>query len=159
MHSAHDWKELLEPVVVRYRESGLRKYLRADAAFAGPEVYQYLERKGFLYAIRLLGDEVLYRKIDHPLTRPVGRPPKKPIIYYHDFFYQAGSRSRTVRKQAGGRIAGKPSSPGEKTFRSGPWSPGGSAAESRCWMMETQGQERLKCILVHQGVSNVCGKK
>ena len=37
VHSAHDWKELLEPVVVRYRDSGLRKYLRADAAFASPE--------------------------------------------------------------------------------------------------------------------------
>ena len=37
VHSAHDWKELLEPVVARYRDSGLRKYLRADAAFASPE--------------------------------------------------------------------------------------------------------------------------
>ena len=85
VHSAHDWKELLEPVVARYRDSGLRKYLRADAAFASPEVYQYLEQESFLYAIRLPGNAVLHRAIDHLLTRPVGRPPKKPIIYYHHF--------------------------------------------------------------------------
>jgi len=97
VHSAHDWKELLEPVVVRYRDSGLREYLRADAAFASPQVYQRLEQEGFLYAIRLPGNEVLYRKIDHLLTRPVGRPPKKPIIYYHDFLYQAGSWERPRR--------------------------------------------------------------
>jgi hypothetical protein len=97
VHSAHDWKELLEPVVARYRDSGLRKYLRADAAFASPEVYQYLEDEGFLYAIRLPANAVLHREIDHLLTRPVGRPPKKPIIYYHHFPYQAGSWERTRR--------------------------------------------------------------
>jgi hypothetical protein len=97
VHSAHDWKELLESVVVRYRDGGLRKYLRADAAFASPEVYQYLEQDGFLYAIRLPANQVLHREIDHLLTRPVGRPPKKPIIYYHHFPYQAGSWERTRR--------------------------------------------------------------
>ena len=97
VHSAHDWKELLEPVVVRYRDSGLRKYLRADAAFASPEVYQYLEQEGFLYAIRLPANAVLHREIEHLLTRPVGRPPKKPIICYHHFFYQAGSWERPRR--------------------------------------------------------------
>ena len=48
VHSAPDGKKLLEPVVARYRDSGLRKYLRADAAFASPEVYQYLEEESFL---------------------------------------------------------------------------------------------------------------
>ncbi len=96
-HSAHDWKELLEPVVARYRESGLRTYLRADAAFASPEMYQYLEQEGFFYAIRLPANQVLQREIDHLLTRPVGRPPKRPIISYHDFRYQAGSWERARR--------------------------------------------------------------
>jgi len=95
--SAHDWKELLEPVVERYRESGLCKYLRADAAFASPQVYQYLEQEGFLYALRLPANQVLHREIDHLLTRPVGRPPKQPIISYHDFRYQAGSWERARR--------------------------------------------------------------
>ena len=42
-------------------------------------------------AIRLPANDVLQREIDFLLTRPVGRPPKKPIIFYHDFRYQAGS--------------------------------------------------------------------
>ena len=50
-----------------------------------------LEERGFLYAIRLPANEVLYQRIDFLLTRPVGRPPKRPIIFYHDFRYQAGS--------------------------------------------------------------------
>ena len=95
--SAHDWKEVLEPVVARYRERGLRPYLRADAAFARPEVYQYLEQEGFCYAIRLPANQVLQREIDQLLTRPVGRPPKNPIICYHDFRYQAGSWERDRR--------------------------------------------------------------
>ena len=33
VHSAKRWKQLLEPVVARYRDSGLRKYLRVDGAF------------------------------------------------------------------------------------------------------------------------------
>jgi len=77
--------------VARYRDRGLRKYLRADAAFAKPEVYEYLEQEGFGYAMRLPANQVLMRHIDHLLTRPVGRPPKRPIVWYHDSRYQAAS--------------------------------------------------------------------
>ncbi len=31
------------------------------------------------------------------LTRPVGRPPKKPVVLYHSFSYQAGSWDRPRR--------------------------------------------------------------
>jgi hypothetical protein len=34
---------------------------------------------------------VLESEIQHLLKRPLGRPPEKPIIWYHDFRYQAGS--------------------------------------------------------------------
>jgi hypothetical protein len=50
---------------------------RADAAFAKPEIYERLEAEGIDYAIRLLANQVLQRRIGHLLTRPVGRPPKK----------------------------------------------------------------------------------
>ena len=53
VHSADGWREVLEPVVSRYRDRKLRRYFRADAAFASPEVYEFLEAEGFLYAIRL----------------------------------------------------------------------------------------------------------
>ena len=31
------------------------------------------------------------QEIKHLLKRPVGRPPQKPTVWYHDFRYQAGS--------------------------------------------------------------------
>ena len=36
VHSADGWREVLEPVVERYRERNLRRYFRGDAAFAAP---------------------------------------------------------------------------------------------------------------------------
>jgi hypothetical protein len=54
-HSSADrWREMLEPIVERYRSrSGVRLLYRADAAFAKPEVYEHLEQRGIGYAIRL----------------------------------------------------------------------------------------------------------
>ncbi len=46
VHSAERWREVLEPVVKRYQEKGVRLLFRADAAFAKPEVYEYLESAG-----------------------------------------------------------------------------------------------------------------
>jgi hypothetical protein len=47
VHSAHGWREVLDPVVARYRGQALRRLLRGDAAFALPDVYEYLEAEGF----------------------------------------------------------------------------------------------------------------
>jgi len=41
VHSAHGWKEEVEPVVARYRGKFKRRYFRANAAFANPEVYEF----------------------------------------------------------------------------------------------------------------------
>jgi len=91
VHSAEGWRQLLEPVVARYRDRAGRRYFRADAAFASPEVYEYLEAEGFLYAIRLPGNQVLQRRISHLLNRPVGRPPKSIRRHFYSFDYQAQS--------------------------------------------------------------------
>src|SRR5512142_1451021 len=37
VHSAADWRAVLEPVVVRYRGTVKQRYFRGDAAFANPE--------------------------------------------------------------------------------------------------------------------------
>ena len=95
--SADDWHTVLEPIVDRYRELSVRRFFRGDAAFAKPELYEYLEAEGYLYAIRLPANEVLQREIEPLLTRPVGRPPNKPVIWYYDFLYQAGSWERPHR--------------------------------------------------------------
>jgi hypothetical protein len=46
VHSADGWKDVLDPVVQRYRGKVTRIYFRADAAFAMPEVYGSSMRSG-----------------------------------------------------------------------------------------------------------------
>ena len=53
VHSADDWQEVLDPVVERYLTAAVRLLFRADAAFAKPEIYDYLEARNIGYAIRL----------------------------------------------------------------------------------------------------------
>src|SRR4051812_24634109 len=97
VHSADDWRSVLVPVVARYRERGLDLYFRGDAAFAKPELYELLEAEGIGYAIRLPANQVLQERIGHLLTRPVGRPPNKPHVFFASFSYQAQSWSRPRR--------------------------------------------------------------
>ena len=97
VHSAEDWRLVLEPVIARYRARGGALYFRADAAFAKPELYELLELEGIRYAIRLPANQVLQRRIVHLLTRPVGRPPKKPIVTYASFHYEAKGWIRARR--------------------------------------------------------------
>ena len=51
VHSVHGWRQVLAPIAARYERTGMRRYFRAGAAFAQPEVYEYLEEHGFLYAM------------------------------------------------------------------------------------------------------------
>jgi Transposase DDE domain group 1 len=85
VHSAKDWKAVLDPIIARYRDRELRRYFRGDAAFANHAIYEYLEAESYSCAIRLPANDILSREIAHLLTRPVGRPPKAPIFLYHDF--------------------------------------------------------------------------
>ena len=88
---------MLEPVVGRYRERDVDLYFRADAAFAKPEICELLEAEDIRYAIRLPANQVLQRRIGHLLTRPVGRPPRKPIVTFASFRYQAKGWTRARR--------------------------------------------------------------
>jgi hypothetical protein len=97
VHSADGWREFLSPIVNRYKEMDKKLYLRGDAAFASPDIYEYLEGKDVLYAIRLPANQVLSREIDHLMTRPVGRPSRKPKVFFHAFSYRAGSRKKPRR--------------------------------------------------------------
>ena len=97
VHSADNWQSVLEPIVERYREQILKRFFRGDAAFANPDIYEYLESENFCYAIRLPANEVLYRKIEHLMTRPVGRPSHRPKVFHHSFRYQAKSWQRPRR--------------------------------------------------------------
>src|SRR4051795_347161 len=97
VHSAEGWREVLVPVIARYRGRGFVLYFRGDAAFAKPELYELLEAEGIGYAIRLPANRVLQERISHLLTRPVGRPPKKPQVFHASFSYRAESWSKPRR--------------------------------------------------------------
>ena len=97
VHSAEDWRSVLVPVVARYRERKLRRYFRADAAFAKPDIYAFLEAEGYAYAIRLPTNAVLQEKISHLLTRPVGRPPNHVRVFHASFSYRAATWSKRRR--------------------------------------------------------------
>jgi hypothetical protein len=91
VHSAEDWAELLLPEIEHQKELGKEVVFRADAAFAKPEIYEALEERGVKYAIRIPANDSLERDIAELLTRPVGRPSHKPVMWYKGFLYQAAS--------------------------------------------------------------------
>jgi hypothetical protein len=71
--------------------------LRADAGFASPEVYEFLEADRIKFAIRLPANQVLQSKIGYLLKRPVGRPPNGVRRLHANFSYQAGSWTKPPR--------------------------------------------------------------
>jgi Transposase DDE domain group 1 len=91
VHSAEGWEELLLPEIERQQQQGKEVVFRADAAFAKPEIYEALEERDVKYAIRLPANDNLQRNITELLTRPVGRPSSKPVVWYMSFLYQAAS--------------------------------------------------------------------
>ena len=97
VHSADGWRAVLEPVVARYRGTVKRLYFRGDAAFANPEMYEFLEAEGIGYTIRLPANRVLQDRIGYLLKRPVGRPPHEVRRYFASFTYRAQSWSKPRR--------------------------------------------------------------
>ena len=94
--SAKYWRRVLLLVIERYRGSNIPKCFRGDAAYALPKLMRLLEDEGYGYTIRIKSSAVLEREIEHLLTRPVGRPSRKPKVFYHSFQYQAKSWQRRV---------------------------------------------------------------
>ena len=97
VHSADGWESVLKPVVERYKGKVSRIYFRADAGFANPEVYEFLEAERIKYAIRLPANRILQERIGHLLTRPVGRPSNEVRRSYANFTYQVGSWAKPRR--------------------------------------------------------------
>jgi hypothetical protein len=91
VHSAADWDEVRLPEIERQQQQGKDVAVRTDAAFAKPEVYEALEKRGVKYAIRIPSNETLEQAVAGLLRRPVGRPSHKPVVRYKSFRYQTGS--------------------------------------------------------------------
>jgi hypothetical protein len=60
---------------------------RASKLLSGrkPAIYEALEERGGMYAIRIPANDSLERDIAELLTRPVGRPSHKPVVWYKGF--------------------------------------------------------------------------
>ena len=84
-------------MIARYRDTVKRLYFRGDAAFANPEIYEFLEAEGIGYTIRLPANSVLQSRIGYLLKRPVGRPPHEVRRHYASFSYQAQSWNKSRR--------------------------------------------------------------
>src|ERR1700682_5145069 len=97
VHSADGWDGVLKPVVERYQGKVSRIYFRADAGFANPEVYEFLEAERIKYAIRLPANRILQERIGQLLTRPIGRTPNEVRRSYANLTYQAGSWTKSRR--------------------------------------------------------------
>src|SRR5262249_18487240 len=77
VHSADGWDDVLKPVVARYQGKVSRIYFRADAAFAMPEVYEFLEAGRIKYAIPATGQPGAAeqdRLSAHALSRTTSAP-------------------------------------------------------------------------------------
>jgi hypothetical protein len=97
VQSAEGWRAGLEPVIARYRGTVKRLYFRCDAAFANPDMCEFLEAERAGYTIRLPANSVLQNRIGYLLKRPVGRPPQEVRRYYASFSYQALSWKKPRR--------------------------------------------------------------
>jgi len=80
----------------------MKLYLRGDDAFASPDIYEYLEENDILYAIRTKANDNLYSETEHLMTRPVGRPSKKPKVFFHAFSYRTASWDRPFQMRLSG---------------------------------------------------------
>jgi hypothetical protein len=87
-------------MVARYRGIVKRFYFRGDAAFANPEMYEFLEAEGIGYTIRLPANSVVQDRIAFLLKRPVGRPPHEVRRFYASFSCQAQSWKKPRRAVA-----------------------------------------------------------
>lgn len=89
VHSAEGWDQVLLPEIERQQRQGKDVVVRADPAFAKPDLYEALEKLGVKYAIRIPSNDSLEQAVSGLLRRPVGRPSHKPVVRFQSFRYQA----------------------------------------------------------------------
>jgi len=89
-HSADGVLDLISALADRYRSWFKQFWLRGDAAFAGPDLYELCEGRRITYFIRISSNSNLKKLIQPHLNRPAGRPPKSGVqIRVIEFHYQA----------------------------------------------------------------------
>ena len=133
VHSAEGWREVLEPVIARYRERRLPLWFRGDAAFAKPELYELLEAEGIGYAIRLPANRVLQERIGHLLTRPVGRPPRQAAGLLRQLQLPGAELGQAAPGRRQGRVAPGRAVPAGRLHRHQPEAAGRAGQQVLQW--------------------------
>jgi hypothetical protein len=92
VHSADGALDFIKTTVERYRSWFKLFWLRGDAAFAKPAIYEYCQSQRLTFFIRLPANDNLDKLVAPHLNRPVGRPPQSGIqVKVVDLQYQAKS--------------------------------------------------------------------
>ena len=90
-HRAEGGAAVRLPELARQRQNGQEVVLRADAAWAQPEIDAALEERGVQDALRLPVKENRERASEARRRRPVGRPSHRPGVRDQGCFEQAAS--------------------------------------------------------------------
>ncbi len=97
-HSADGVLGPVSPLVDRYRSWFKQFWLRGDAAFASPDLYEFCENRRINYFIRISSESSLKSRIRPHLKRPAGRPPKTGVqVRVIEFQYRAESWDKPRR--------------------------------------------------------------
>lgn len=109
VHSAKHARAFVLPLLLQLRQklgSHVEIVLRADSAFAMPELLRALEAHGFYYIIRMRSNPRLAALCEPIARRPPGRPPLcRSVFRYHGFSYRAGGWDRARRVVARSEFA------------------------------------------------------
>ena len=109
VHSADGWDDVLKPVILRYRGRVWSIYFRADAAFAMPGVYEYLEAEHIKYAIRLRANQVLQNRIGYCSNDRSDGPgrtaPKRSPPILRELHLPSGQLEQAAPGDCQGRVA------------------------------------------------------
>lgn len=97
-HTAEDWESFLEPRLQHYaKQENIQCWLRGDAGYNTPKLYEMLESLDFNYALRLRWNPVLQRECAKiKLPKITNRTPDKHTLY-REFSYAAKSWNKSRR--------------------------------------------------------------
>ena len=96
VHSANGCLEFIEPILRYYVAKGIKVKLRADSAFAIPELFELCEELGVEYTIRIKENSRLDEMVAK-IIKSIKKAKEKTIVVYKDFSYQAVSWDKPRR--------------------------------------------------------------
>ena len=154
VHGADGWVSVLKPVIARYQGKVLRIYFRADAAFAMPGVYEFLEAERIKYAIRLPANQVLQRQDRLSAQAPGRSPSERGAAVLRQLQLSGGKLDQAAPGDRQGRVASRRALSARRLHRHQPVAPGraGGRLLQQARHLRTMDQGRQGCDQVDAAV-------